>query len=208
MKLYYVASLFFFRTVFGYFVAQSHIRSFSFCLRARHTLSKPLGIILEENVLNEPFGVYVSSVDESGSAAAKGVKKGSGIVTINDEDFRRRTFEDVMETLSSSGDNVEIVFSEPVGEEVSLVVTDKEGNTSTLQVTVGENLRQSLLDSNCAVYRGMEKLTNCGGNGNCKTCAFGVVAGEDNGWGPIPAGMRKRLACQTIVEGGGEIKLG
>lgn len=178
-------------------------------LYARHSLAPPLGLILEENVPDAAAGVYVGSLADAGSAVSAGILPGSGIVTINNVDHRRSTFEAVMDVLTNPENApFDVVTSDPMGREVTLTVVDREGETRVITTTVGSNLRKVLLENDLAVYKGMEKMTNCGGNGNCGNCRFDVADAEteDEGWGPKVG--KRRLACMTIVEGGGRIVVG
>lgn len=73
----------------------------------------------------------------------------------------------------------------------------------------GVNLRQKALENGIDIYKGMAKLMQCGGYGQCGTCIVEIVDGLDNLSPRTPAEGQKlkkkpenyRLACQTIVNG-------
>lgn len=81
----------------------------------------------------------------------------------------------------------------------------------TIVATVEESsvLREVALGSKVELYGGMAKLMNCGGNGQCGTCAVRVTEGaellsertaaEDGKLKGKPADWR--LACQSLVGG-------
>jgi len=83
----------------------------------------------------------------------------------------------------------------------------KDGPSSN--VKMGSNLRKMLLDEKVELYKGMGKLTNCGGAGQCNLCFVDVLEGGQNlspRTAVEEARLKKRpasyrLACQTLVNG-------
>ncbi|KAL3907251.1 MAG: hypothetical protein SGPRY_010240 [Prymnesium sp.] len=87
------------------------------------------------------------------------------------------------------------------------VITVKDGPTIT--VALGSSLRKTLLVRYVELYRGMNKLTNCGGAGQCSTCLVDVVEGAEN-LTPRSAIEEKRLkkkpesyrmSCLALING-------
>ena len=79
---------------------------------------------------------------------------------------------------------------------------------------MGDNLRQTLLDNNVEVYRGLKKkLGNCGGGGQCTFCAVDFV--ESEGWEPrseyedskIAKWPNARLSCLNNIQGPATIRI-
>ena len=83
------------------------------------------------------------------------------------------------------------------------------GDTIVSAVEASSVLREVALGSKVELYGGMAKLMNCGGNGQCGTCAVRVTEGaellsertavEDGKLKGKPADWR--LACQCLVGG-------
>ena len=84
-----------------------------------------------------------------------------------------------------------------------------------IEVPVGTNLRQAMLDNGIPVYAGIEKTLNCGGHGTCGACRVYVKEGEKN---VSKKGLKEtirsafafyslghedevRLSCQTQIMG-------
>uniref|UniRef100_A0A7S1XJK9 PDZ domain-containing protein n=1 Tax=Phaeomonas parva TaxID=124430 RepID=A0A7S1XJK9_9STRA len=97
------------------------------------------------------------------------------------------------------------------GRPASVVV---DGSTK-ITVERGEILRNALRGSKVDVYDLMGKVTNCNGAGQCGTCAVAVLGETDALSERTDAELRKlgkkpdnwRLACQVVVEGGGELEI-
>ena len=77
----------------------------------------------------------------------------------------------------------------------------------------GAVLRSAVLASQSELYRGMAKVTNCGGAGQCLSCQVEVLEGMEN-LSPFTDAEKRilkkkpdnyRLACQAIVNG--DVKL-
>ena len=87
------------------------------------------------------------------------------------------------------------------------MLTIEGGNSG--QVVAGTILRTAIQQSKSELYRGMDKLTNCGGVGQCKACVVEVLDGAANLSPPTDAenkilakkGPEFRLACQAFVNG-------
>ena len=70
------------------------------------------------------------------------------------------------------------------------------------------------MDSKGELYKGLAKLTNCGGVGQCGTCLVDVVSGTDSLSSRTAVEEAKlkgkpasyRLACQAILKGDVEVK--
>mmetsp|Transcript_37442 Transcript_37442/g.37783 ORF Transcript_37442/g.37783 Transcript_37442/m.37783 type:complete len:282 (-) Transcript_37442:237-1082(-) len=80
-------------------------------------LSKPLGIILEECGGGQQSGVQVGSLLESGSAikcAAK-IVPGDVLLRVFDSDVSSSQFDDVMDLIVSSPENVKLTFGDGLG---------------------------------------------------------------------------------------------
>ena len=78
------------------------------------------------------------------------------------------------------------------------------GESVTLEVGKGDNLRQALLEAGISPYARVTQVFNCGGRGLCATC--GVWFDES---GPLPTHWHDqlaaifrypRLSCQIKVE--------
>jgi ferredoxin len=67
----------------------------------------------------------------------------------------------------------------------------REGKSSRIQVPVGSNLRQVLLEAGFSPYTQLTRRLNCGGRGLCATCGVWIVAAE-----PQPQHWHDRLADQ------------
>jgi len=177
-------------------------------------LKKPMGLSLEEVSATEKRGVYVLEVKEGSNAKqTQKVFKGQLLLEVNGEDVRYKSFDEVMDTLSTTpGDSVKLVFVDPrFVYKGSATVTVKMPNGETkvvINTLKGQLLRPLLLDANVDLYAGASKLTNCGGGGSCGTCVVSVVDNED--WEQRPDFEAKklkkydttaRLSCNTVIEG-------
>lgn len=92
-----------------------------------------------------------------------------------------------------------------------LTVQDRAGQRHELQVPVGANLRQVLLQHGLSPYVPLTQNLNCGGRGICATC--GVWIERET---PMPTHWHDhlayrygypRLSCQIQVVDGMEIRL-
>lgn len=154
------------------------------------TLTKPLGLILEEVQEGLPMGVFVKEVAETGSAYAMAdALQGRTITSVMGTSCTNLDFDAVMELIrNTSGDAVTLTFAPlknlAAAADPAAVVTPPpqvvekyaEGTVVTIRVVqqpgkadlvfdakVGDNLRQALLTNGFEVYQGMrQKFGNCG----------------------------------------------
>lgn len=95
-----------------------------------------------------------------------------------------------------------------------LVYFERQGKT--LRVNAGHNLRKLAKKNGISVYHGIEKFTNCRGQGLCGTCKVEVFAIRPDAINP-PTAMEERklkdftnpnlrLACQVRVHGNLRVK--
>ena len=141
------------------------------------------------------------------------LKKGDRLLKILDADVSESSFDEVMEMLVDAPDDValEVVRNVVVKRkkvEVPIPYLTIVGGNSG-EVVEGTILRNAIQTSGSELYRGMDKMTNCGGVGQCKACAVEVLEGADN-LSPRTATEEKilarkgpsfRLACQAFVSG-------
>lgn len=136
-------------------------------------LEKPLGIILEEVEENQAKGVKVEELTEDGSANASEFKDqlvGLKVATVQGTDVTNMAFDDVMECIINAPSPVSIEFEVPdepmfeAGATVQIKVIQEGNADKVIDGKVGENLRQTLLNNDVELYRGLKKkLGNCGG---------------------------------------------
>lgn len=193
----------------------SHDSNEAIATPINYSLPKPLGLILEEVEEGKAAGVFVLEVGDNGSAFAHADSiAGATLATVQGEDVTRSTFDAVMEKIMSAPDTVDISFLPkeeepgfPVGTPVDIVVREEGKQDLTLSVKVGDNLRQALFDGGFEVYRGMQKLGNCGGAGQCTYCAMDFL--ESDGWlersdyenKKLKKNPAARLSCLNSVQG-------
>ena len=175
------------------------------------TLTKPLGLMLEE--IQDGVGVMVQDVTAEGSAASYAEQvRGARVVRINAQNVQTAPFDQVMELIAACDGTVTLEFLPPktplpIGTPVTIAVVMKDA-TRELPAKVGDNLRQTLLNNNIDVYAGMQKITNCGGAGQCTLCAFDVLA-EDGDWDErseyensrLKSFPKARLTCLNVIQG-------
>lgn len=78
-----------------------------------------------------------------------------------------------------------------------------------IYVMDGTILRDALLKNSIDIYKGMAKLLNCGGVGQCGTCVVEILTGAEQLSERTAVEEQKlrnkpvsyRLACQTVVSG-------
>jgi ferredoxin len=152
------------------------------------SLTKPFGLMLEEMEGNDG-GVLVQDVGTTGSAVPFADQiRGAQIGWINNVSVMNRPFDDVMELMKQTDESspftIEFILTKPpleVGTPVSIVVLNASNNQRIeIHAKVGDNLRQTLLNNNVEVYQGMQKLSNCGGAGQCTLCAFDFLPVEES----------------------------
>lgn len=187
-------------------------------------------MILEEVEEGAANGVFVKELADSGSAYASEFKDqlvGLKVARVMDDNVTSLTFDDVMEKIMDAPSPLTIDFeieeqatttaSEPqfeVGTTVTINVLQEGEDDKAIEAKVGDNLRQTLLDNNVEVYRGLKKkLGNCGGGGQCTFCAVNFV--ESSGWEPrsayeetkIGKWPNARLACMNNIQGPATIRV-
>lgn len=177
------------------------------------TLSKPMGMILEEVEEGQAAGVFCKEVSDSGSAVEyKDDVVGAKLSTVQGTDVTKLGFDAVMELLLEAPDPVTIELEQQVSFAIgtTVMITVQQDGQSDLSIPakVGDNLRQTLLDNGFEVYQGMkQKLGNCGGAGQCTFCAMDFV--EQQGWlersdyedTKLSKNPKARLACLNNIQG-------
>lgn len=182
-------------------------------------LTKPFGMILEE-IEGIKCGVQVTDVGETGSAVPYAEQvRNTQIITINTMDVRQYDFDQMMNYIGQLPTDavVTIEFQKPkeplkIGAPITMTVVTSNGETIPINAKVGDNLRQTLLSNNIEVYQGMQKLSNCGGAGQCTLCAFDFIDSE--GWeerSDYEANRLKkfpsaRLTCLNNIQGPATIR--
>lgn len=136
------------------------------------TLTKPLGLVLEEVEEGAAAGVFVKEISESGSAYAMAdTLQGKTLAKVMGVDCSALDFESVMELIvNSESDEVTLSFADtetddayPEGSTVTMRVQQPGKEDLVFDAKVGDNLRQALIDNGFEVYQGMkQKLGNCG----------------------------------------------
>eukprot|EP01041_Mallomonas_annulata_P004426 gene4426-8814_t len=181
------------------------------------SISKPLGLVLEEVELNKKKGVYVGDCAPGGKAAAvKTIYPGLFLIEVNGINVKSYDFDSVMDILINAplDQNIKLVFVDPRSVEkgpANINVKLPDGRTALVSCLKGQNLREVLLGANIDVYDMKGKLTNCSGGGQCGTCVVEVTAKD---WEDRPEfetrklkkySPNARLSCNTIVEGDADI---
>lgn len=180
-------------------------------------LTKPLGAVLEETAAG---GVAVEDIVEGGSAMETGLlKKRDRLLDISGTDVSGASFDEVMEVLGGAEDPLTLSVSRGVivkkkrAVQAAPYLTIEGGNSG--EVMQGVILRTAIQQSGSELYRGMDKLTNCGGVGQCRSCVVEVLEGGEN-LSPITDAEKKmlakkgpsyRLACQAFVNGDVKIEV-
>jgi len=79
-----------------------------------------------------------------------------------------------------------------------------EGVSQTLELPVGTNLRQALLEAGISPYAQFTRKLNCGGNGICATCGVEILSSPPDAqhWHDKMAQRFRypRLSCKIQVE--------
>jgi ferredoxin len=177
------------------------------------SLLKPMGLSLEEVEQNSNRGVMVDEVN-SGSAKLNGkIYKGLLLLSANGRNLRNESFDSVLAVLAScpASDPVELVFIDPrnVFRGPALITVQLPGgDRRQIAGLKGQMIRDVLMSANVNVHGDRAKLTNCGGGGQCGTCAVLIDDTED--WEPrvereaLRLGKyasNSRLSCFTTIEG-------
>ena len=180
------------------------------------SLTKPLGIILEEVEEGSASGVFVKEVTDSGSAAKFSEEiMGTTLASVQGQDVTRSTFDEAMETIINAPETVELKFAAQekgctytVGDVVSIVARQDGKDDLEFQAKVGDNLRQTLIENGFEVYKGLKQtLGNCGGGGQCTFCAVDIL--ESDGWEKrsdyedqkLSRFPNARLSCLNNIQG-------
>ena len=181
------------------------------------SITKPLGLVLEEVVPDKNYGVYVGNCKPDGNAYATGkIYKGLLLINVNGVDVKLNDFDSIMNLLVDhpSDKPLNLVFVDPksvMKGPATLNVKLENGKIARIDTLKGLNLRSTLQSAGIEIYGMKGKLTNCGGGGVCGTCAVEVIAKE---WEERPdfesRSLKKysplaRLSCNTIIEGDAEI---
>ena len=176
------------------------------------SVKKPMGMDLVEVEPDSPRGVMIGDLNPDGNAKASGnLYKGLFMVAVNGVDVKYKTFDEILDVIGSVEGDVEVTCVNPddvfKGKAV-LDVTTVDGDRVQIECLKGQMMRDVLLSSNCEIYSGTEKLTNCGGGVSCGTCVVDVTFNDD--WEERPdleaRKLKKyapsaRLSCNTVVEG-------
>ena len=176
------------------------------------SVTKPLGLSVEEVAENEKRGVVVEGMDDGGSAKANGkIRPGLFLISVNGFDTKFQDFDTILDKIKSAPSPLELTFIEPKNVwkgPATMTVTTPEGKTVTVQTLKGTNMRQVLQGTGITIYSSKNTYTNCGGAGNCGTC--GVLVTDNADWEPRQKfeelRLKKyaptaRLSCMTDVEG-------
>ena len=174
------------------------------------TLTKPLGAVLEES---PPSGVRVEELQEGGSAAETGLlRKGDKLLSVQSQDVKTASFDEVMSLLTDAPDEVElVVVRTQISRKPRVMPKLTIDGTEYGNVDKGVILRTAIIDAGVEVHRGLKaKMSQCGGNGQCSTCWVSVVDGADNLSPPTDVEKKrgakrladgKRMSCQSFVNG-------
>lgn len=177
------------------------------------SLSKPFGLSLEEIEENGKKGVFIGEISEGSAKVSGKIYAGLFLVSANGQDLKYEDFDTILDALRNSPDDkpVDLVFVDQRsvyrGPAV-LTVSTPEGGIVSINCLKGQPMRDVLMGAGINVYGSRAKLTNCGGVGQCSTCAVLIEDTED--WEPRSEveGLRlkkyadnARLSCTTIIEG-------
>lgn len=186
------------------------------------TLSKPLGMILEENEEGQAAGVFVKDFAESGSALEYRERiVGATLTKVGATDVTMRHFDEIIELIGAADDAVQLEFVNlkpetvvyDVGTKVTITIQQMKGEDLEFAAAVGDNLRAVMLENGVEVYQGLkQKLGNCGGAGQCTFCAVDFITSE--GWAErsdyedkkLSKFPTARLACLNNIQGPATIR--
>ena len=145
------------------------------------------------------------------------LKKNDVLLSVQGADCSSADLDAVMALLADAPEEVELLVARNVivKEQRKVVppprltiASQKKGELSG-EVTKGVILRTAVLKSGAELYKGMDKMTNCGGVGQCNSCAISVLEGDES-LSPRTEVEEKRLkskppsyrlACQAFVNG-------
>lgn len=177
------------------------------------SLLKPLGISLEEVEENGKKGVVIEEIGDGNAKLNGKLYKGLFLVSVNGVDLKYEDFDTILDALRSSPEseavNLEFVDLRNVYRGPAVLdVEMPNGKTIKINCLKGQPMLDVLMGANVGVYGDRAKLTNCGGGGQCGTCAILVEDAEDWEERPTYEGLRlkkyprsARLSCNTVIEG-------
>jgi ferredoxin len=167
------------------------------------SLSKPLGLVLEEEDKGGKTGLFVAEVRDGGSAAASGsIKPGMQLVKVNGKAVSE--LEPTMDAIIAAEGPLTLVLAAaavasvaapkppapapapapppsppPAAPPAKVSVGVRQEGKPDLTITAkgGAILRTELLAAKVDVYTMVGKMTNCGGVGQCGTCIVDVPDG-------------------------------
>jgi len=171
-------------------------------------------MVMDTNVSNMSFEDVMDVIVGAPSPLSLELELADGVVTTEDEDSASESAEATESTAA--------VVEYEIGTTVTIQVEQPDNKpTITLDATVGDNLRKTLLaNKDIELYRGLKKkLGNCGGGGQCGFCAVelkddsegGGVWGERSEYEDRMIGKKAgtegyRLACMNNVVGPATVK--
>lgn len=233
MTLIYLATLCFAQLFLtAALVPSSHFksvtRSFGIALNAQKfdpdsivtvRAKKPLGATLVENEEGGKLGVCIDEINEGSLKESGVVRKGLYLLTINEKDVRYEDFDTIIDTIVDAPEDqpLKLEFIDPRTVQrgpAILTVDTPDGLQREIAALKGQMLRTVLQENGVEVYAGKAKWTNCGGAGNCGTCAVEVTDNEF--WEARPRfealrlkkyGENARLSCNTVIEGDCTVKV-
>ena len=173
-------------------------------------------MVMDTNVSNMSFEDVMDVIVGAPSPLSLELELADGGVTTEDEDSTATESAEATEATEAA------VVEYEIGTTVTIQVEQPDNKpTITLDATVGDNLRKTLLaNKDIELYRGLKKkLGNCGGGGQCGFCAVelkddsegGGVWGERSEYEDRMIGKKAgtegyRLACMNTVVGPATVK--
>jgi len=166
-------------------------------------LTKPMGIVFEENVGKQ--GLYVFELSDGGKASLTDITENDQLVMVNKQEVFDQNFDEVMEVISSAPSPTILTFfrgsrsdfkaagleaadlKASDGEKASSAIVPGPTNLSVqqegkdvLQLTSNKEviLRSLLTESKVDIYTFVGKMTNCNGGGQCGTCVVDVLSSD------------------------------
>jgi ferredoxin len=135
------------------------------------------------------------------------------LVSINGKDVKTKDFDSILDTIRAAPENkpLELVFVDPrdVFKGPAFIdVKTPDGKVVKVKSLKGQRLLNCMRDNKIEVYPNANRFTNCGGAGQCGTCAVLVTNNEDWDERPEFEALRlkkypasARLSCNTVIEG-------
>mmetsp|Transcript_12031 Transcript_12031/g.11678 ORF Transcript_12031/g.11678 Transcript_12031/m.11678 type:complete len:241 (-) Transcript_12031:61-783(-) len=177
------------------------------------SLMKPFGLSLEEVEENGRKGVLVDEINDGNAKKSGKVYKGLFLVSADEKDLKYKDFDTILDVLRNSKEDepVNLVFVDLRnvyrGPAVLTVEIPNQKNV-LINSLKGQNMRNVLMGAGVNVYGDRAKLVNCGGSGQCGTCAVLVNEAQDwesrselEGLRLKKYGGSSRLSCITAIEG-------